>query len=114
MPKSEIYGNDEARGFIVVGYIQGFSMSSGFNVTILGKYAEYIKDDKSMVVKVRTDRETGDIKMITAFTMDSVTPIDLSFDEFVDEVDEENTSTESVDEDDVEETSTVDEVVTEE
>lgn len=81
MPKSEIY-NKDVKGFIVVGYIQSFSISGGFKVTILNKYIDKITDDKSIVVKVRTDRETGEIKMITAFAVESATPINMSVDEF--------------------------------
>ena len=87
MPKSVVYGNDEVKGFIVVGYIQSFSVSEGFKVTILNKYVDLIDSltKKTIGVKIRTERETGDIKMITAFAVEPGVPVDLSFEEMTEE-----------------------------
>lgn len=74
--KAEAFGNDEARGFITVGYVNSFDLGK-FNVTILNKFADKVPDGRVVVPKVRTTRE-GVPTFISAFAIEDGAPANVS------------------------------------
>ena len=104
IPKSVVFNNNEAKGFVTAGYIGSFSMAEGFKVTVLAKYIDKISDEYTISVRVRTDKDGNPI-MITGFSFSDADPVDFAMDGFEEEVPESTVDTE-------EETSTDD--VTEE
>ena len=84
IPKSVVFNNNEAKGFVTAGYIGSFSMAEGFKVTVLAKYVDKISDDYTISVRIRTDKDSNPI-MITGFSFSDADAVDFAMDDFVDE-----------------------------
>lgn len=74
--KSVAFNNDEARGFVTVGFIKSFS-DGKFDVTILNKFDEKVPTGSVVVPKIKTTRE-GIPTFIVAFSIEDGAPARIS------------------------------------
>lgn len=93
IPKAVVFNNNEAKGFVNVGYINSFSMAESFKVTVLAKYVDKISDDYTISARIRTDKDGNPI-MITGFSFSDADAVDFAMDDFDEEVSDDTITTE--------------------
>lgn len=73
MKKTTFFGSDDAKGTVDIGEIRSYDPETReFSVSVSANTNEKIKsfvDDLVMIVNVRTDKETNDVKFIASFEL---------------------------------------------